>query len=148
MYALNHRIQQFDVQGRYEKTVIKNLYYPCCIRTNKHKDLFIVDQVKSAIVVVDCKHKGYVFFGERELLRPTSVVCVDDDVFVCDSGNKRLVKFIFDSPLKTYVAFKELTMEELGIDDTPISIDISLHGIVMSMLHSRRIYFISLSYFD
>ena len=57
--SLNHRIQQFDVQGRYEKTVIKNLYYPCCIRMNSEKDLFIVDQVKSAIVMVDCKQKDY-----------------------------------------------------------------------------------------
>ncbi|BFU25423.1 NHL repeat containing protein [Entamoeba histolytica HM-1:IMSS-B] len=145
--SLNHRIQQFDLQGRYEKSITEHMLYPSCVRMNYKDQLLIVDEWKSKVIIIDAKTgKEVDVLGnkieEDKFLRPTHLACFNDEVYVSDTGNGRILQF------KNNQYSGQLKLKDIGIDGNPLGIDAFEGEIAFTVVGNNQVFFIKISCFE
>ncbi|ELP89284.1 hypothetical protein EIN_487960 [Entamoeba invadens IP1] len=142
--GLNHRICQFDLRGRFERSIVGGFLYPSCVRINHKNQLLILDEWRGSIVVFDLKtNKCEGVWGIKEkLVRPTYMATYEDEVYVSDTGNKRIVRF------KEGNVTGMVELEKIGIDGKPLGIDVSQGEVTITIADSNMVYFINLKLFS
>ena len=146
--ALNRKIIQSEINGSSRRPIVGSFLYPVCIRVNENSQLVIVDQWKSLIFLFDLKQSKLVAVlggegsDERELLlRPSGVACYENELYVTDTGNSRIVQFV------NCKYSKELKLDEMGIPGKPNAIDVFGSQIAITLVGKNEIYFLNKSHF-
>ncbi|KAL7721501.1 Nhl repeat-containing protein [Entamoeba marina] len=146
--ALNHRIQVFDLKGRYETSIQGTFLYPHCVRVNDYNQLIVVDNWKSKVELYDIKTgklTGTIgnSCSNDSFHRPTHVVSRKNEIWVSDTGNGKIEHFIDG------IYVNELKLDKIGIDNKPLGIDLMNDEIVVTFVNKNTdVCFISLNEFQ